>query len=94
MGFAVLGFLVNAVVVVRERGAEFAVLRALGAGPRQVLGLLAVEQAFVIGLSPVAGAGLAVLVGHLVIPRIVLTGQASAVTPDVLPRVRGRPRPR
>ncbi|MEW9550345.1 ABC transporter permease [Nonomuraea sp. NPDC050783] len=84
LGFALLGFLVNAVVAVRERGAEFAVLRALGAGPRQLLGLLAVEQAFVIGLSPVVGTGLAVLVAKLVIPRIVLTGQATAVTPGVL----------
>ncbi|NBE95916.1 ABC transporter permease [Nonomuraea sp. KC401] len=84
LGFAVLGFLVNAVVAARQRRAEFAVLRALGTGPRQVFGMLATEQAFVIGLSLVAGTGLAVVVGNLVVPRVVLTGQASAVTPGVL----------
>ncbi|PRX52341.1 FtsX-like permease family protein [Nonomuraea fuscirosea] len=84
LGFAVLGFLVNAVVAARERRAEFAVLRALGAGFRQVFGMLLTEQAFVIGLSLAAGTGLAVLVGGLVVPRVVLTGQASAVTPGVL----------
>ncbi|PZG17711.1 ABC transporter permease [Nonomuraea aridisoli] len=84
LGFAVLGFLVNAVVAAGERRAEFAVLRALGTGPRQVLGMLATEQAFVIGPSLAAGTGLAVVVGNLVVPRVVLTGQASAVTPGVL----------
>ncbi|TMR18555.1 ABC transporter permease [Nonomuraea turkmeniaca] len=84
LGFATLGFLVNAAVAARERRAEFAVLRALGTSSRQVLGLLAVEQAFVIGLSLAAGTGLAVAVGTLVVPHIVLTGQASAVTPGVL----------
>ncbi|MET7460471.1 ABC transporter permease [Nonomuraea sp. NPDC005501] len=82
--FAVLGFLVNATVAVRERAAEFAVLRALGVGSRQVLGLLAVEQAFVVGLSLVAGTALAAVMNVLVVPHVVLTGQASAVTPDVV----------
>ncbi|WP_164903437.1 ABC transporter permease [Nonomuraea polychroma] len=84
LGFATLGFLVNAAVAARERRAEFAVLRALGTSSRQVLGLLATEQAFVIGLSLAAGTGLAVAVGTLVVPHIVLTGQAAAVTPGVL----------
>ncbi|MGP4099231.1 FtsX-like permease family protein [Nonomuraea sp. KM90] len=82
--FAVLGFLVNAAVAARERMAEFAILRALGVSSRQVFGMLAMEQAFVIGLSLAAGTGLAVVVGVLVVPHIVLTGQAAAVTPDVV----------
>ncbi|MEV0203087.1 ABC transporter permease [Nonomuraea sp. NPDC050691] len=82
--FAVLGFLVNATVAARERAAEFAVLRALGVSSRQMLGLLAVEQAFVVGLSLVAGTALAAVMGVLVVPHVVLTGQASAVTPDVV----------
>ncbi|AQZ65697.1 ABC transporter integral membrane protein [[Actinomadura] parvosata subsp. kistnae] len=82
--FAVLGFLVNAAVAARERLAEFAILRALGVSSRQMLGMLAVEQAFVVGLSLVAGTALAVVVGVLVVPHIVLTGQAAAVTPGVV----------
>jgi hypothetical protein len=63
---------------------EFVILRALGVSFGQVFGLLAIEQAFVIGLSLVAGTALAAVVGGLVVPHIVLTGQASAVTPGVL----------
>ncbi|NUT12471.1 MAG: ABC transporter permease [Nonomuraea sp.] len=81
--FAALGFLVNAAVAARERMSEFAILRALGVSSRQVFGVLAMEQAFVIGLSLAAGTGLAVVVGALVVPHIVLTGQAAAVTPEV-----------
>ncbi|MGW0806766.1 ABC transporter permease [Nonomuraea sp. NPDC002799] len=84
MVFAALGFLVNAAVAARERKAEFAILRALGVSSRQVFGLLAIEQTFVIVLSLAAGTALAVVVGALVVPHIVLTGQASAVTPGVL----------
>ncbi|WP_214108908.1 ABC transporter permease [Acrocarpospora catenulata] len=82
--FAVLGFLVNAAVAARERMAEFALLRALGVSFRQVFGLLAVEQAFIVGLSLAAGTALAVVVAELVVPHIVLTGQATSVTPGVL----------
>ncbi|GAA3596279.1 ABC transporter permease [Nonomuraea rosea] len=82
--FAALGFLVNAAVAARERTAEFAILRALGVSSRQMFGLLAIEQAFVIGLSLAAGTALALVVGVLVVPHIVLTGQASAVTPGVV----------
>ncbi|WP_433247174.1 FtsX-like permease family protein [Streptosporangium sp. CA-135522] len=82
--FATLGFVVNAAVAARERIAEFAVLRALGVGFRQVFGLLAVEQAFLIGLSLAAGTVVAVVVASLVVPHLVLTGQAASVTPQVL----------
>ncbi|GGL15149.1 hypothetical protein Sme01_16480 [Sphaerisporangium melleum] len=82
--FALLGFLVNAAVAARERTAEFAILRALGMSFRQIFGLLAVEQAFLIGLSLAGGTLLAVVVASLVVPHIVLTGQAVAVTPSVL----------
>ena len=84
LAFALLGFLVNAAVATRERMAEFAILRALGVGFGQVFALLAIEQTFVIGLSLLAGTGLAVVVGVLVVPHIVLSGQAAAVTPGVL----------
>ncbi|WP_248961013.1 ABC transporter permease [Sphaerisporangium perillae] len=82
--FAVLGFLVNAAVAARERMAEFAILRALGVSFRQIFGLLAVEQTFLIGLSLAGGTLLAVGVASLVVPHIVLTGQAVSVTPSVL----------
>ncbi|MET8155105.1 FtsX-like permease family protein [Sphaerisporangium sp. NPDC005289] len=82
--FAVLGFLVNAAVAARERTAEFAILRALGMSFQQIFGLLAVEQTFLIGLSLAGGTVLAIAVASLVVPHIVLTGQAVSVTPSVL----------
>ena len=84
LAFAVLGFVVNAAAAARERAAEFAVLRALGAGFRQIFALLAVEQAFLAVPAAVVGTLLALGVAVLVVPHIVLTGQATAVTPEVL----------
>ncbi|MEV0969333.1 FtsX-like permease family protein [Microtetraspora glauca] len=84
LAFAVLGFLVNAAVSARERRSEFALLGALGVSFRQMLGLLAVEQSFVIGLSLVGGILLAAVVAMAVVPSIVLTGQATTVTPSVI----------
>ncbi|GAA0366652.1 ABC transporter permease [Microbispora corallina] len=82
--FAVLGFLINAAVSARERRAEFALLRAIGVAHRQLFGLLAVEQAFIAGLSLAGGTVLAVVVAVLAVPHLVLTGQAGAVAPAVV----------
>ncbi|WP_204074433.1 FtsX-like permease family protein [Planotetraspora phitsanulokensis] len=84
LAFALLGFLVNAAVSARERRAEFALLRALGVTFKQMIALLAVEQSFVIALSLAGGVLLAGIVAAVVVPAIVLTGQATAVTPPVL----------
>jgi hypothetical protein len=84
LAFALLGFLVNAAVSARERRSEFALLGALGVTFRQMIALLAVEQAFVIALSLAGGVLLAAVVAAVVVPAIVLTGQAAAVTPPVL----------
>lgn len=83
LAFAVIGFAVNAAVSTRERLTEFAILRALGAGPRQVFGLVAVEQTFLVGLGLIGGTALGVLVAHLVVPHIVLTVRATAPYPPV-----------
>jgi FtsX-like permease family len=83
LAFAVIGFAVNAAVSTRERLTEFAILRALGAAPRQVFGLVAVEQAFLVGLGLIGGTVLGVLVADLVVPHIVLTVRATAPYPPV-----------
>ncbi|MGI5167114.1 FtsX-like permease family protein [Spirillospora sp. CA-253888] len=81
LAFAVVAFVVNAVVSARERAREFTVLRALGVPPRQVAGMLAVEQAFLVGLGLAGGLMLGLLVARLVVPKIVLTVQAAAPYP-------------
>ncbi len=79
--FAVIGFAVNTAVSARERVTEFAILRALGVSARQVFGLVAVEQAFLVGLGVAGGLLLGVVVTHLVVPHIVLTVRATAPYP-------------
>ena len=84
LAFSVIGFAVNAMVSARERLTEFAIMRALGVSSRQVFGLVAVEQAFLVGLALAGGALVGVLVAHLVVPHIVLTVRATAPYPPVV----------
>ena len=79
--FAAIGFAVNTAVSARERVSEFAILRALGVDGRQVLGLVAVEQAFLVGLGLAGGLLLGVVVARLVVPHVVLTVSATAPYP-------------
>lgn len=80
---AAIGFAVHTAVSARERAGEFAVLRALGAGGRQVLGLVAVEQAFLVGLGLTGGLLLGIVLARLVVPHVVLTAAATAPYPPV-----------
>lgn len=79
--FAAIGFAVNTAVSARERAAEFAILRALGIGGGQVLGLVAVEQVFLVGMGLAGGLLLGVAVARLVVPHVVLTVSATAPYP-------------
>ena len=79
--FAAIGFAVNTAVSARERVTEFAILRALGIGGRQVLGLVAVEQAFLVGMGLAGGLLLGIVVARLVVPHVVLTVSATAPYP-------------
>ncbi|MFC4910893.1 FtsX-like permease family protein [Actinomadura gamaensis] len=81
LAFTLIAFTVNAAVAVRERAREFTVLRALGLHQRQVSGMLAVEQAILVGLGLAGGLVLGLVVARLVVPHIVLTVQASKPYP-------------
>lgn len=84
LGFAAVGFAVNLVIGARERMQEFAVLRALGVSRRQVLRMLLVEQAFLVGLGVGVGLIIGVVVSALVVPLVVLSPQALRTVPPVL----------
>jgi hypothetical protein len=79
--FAAIGFAVNTAVSARERVTEFAVLRALGIDGRQVLGLVAVEQAFLVVMGLAGGLLLGIVVARLVVPHVVLTGATAPYPP-------------
>ncbi|MER7723314.1 FtsX-like permease family protein [Streptomyces sp. NPDC096323] len=81
---AAVGFAVASVGSQRERSAEFAVLRALGAPRRQLARMTAAEQGVLITIALLAGTLLGALLTRAVVPLIVLTGQASAPVPPML----------
>ncbi|MEU9569683.1 FtsX-like permease family protein [Streptomyces massasporeus] len=78
------GFAVSAAGARRERSAEFAVLRALGAPRRDLARLVATEQSLLIGAGLLAGLGLGTVLTRAVVPLIVLTSGASRPLPPVL----------
>ncbi|MET8566738.1 ABC transporter permease [Streptomyces sp. NPDC004783] len=81
---AAVGFAVSAAGSLRERGAEFAVLRALGAPRRGLARAVAVEQGVLVALALLVGTALGAVLARAVIPLIVLTPQAAHPVPDVL----------
>ncbi|NEA21077.1 FtsX-like permease family protein, partial [Actinomadura bangladeshensis] len=81
LAFAVIAFVVNAAVTAGERTREFAVLRALGVHPRQVAGMLAIEQAYLVVLGLLGGTFLGLAVARLVVPHVVLSVQSAQPYP-------------
>ncbi|MFE3519385.1 FtsX-like permease family protein [Streptomyces sp. NPDC059166] len=81
---AAVGFAVGLVGSRRERAAEFAVLRALGAPRRGLARMLAAEQGVLIALALLIGLALGAVLTKAVVPLVVLTGQATRPVPDVL----------
>ncbi|MFJ5707914.1 FtsX-like permease family protein [Streptomyces sp. NPDC093105] len=81
---AAVGFAVGSAGSVRERSAEFAILRALGAPRRRLARLLAAEQGVLIGVGLLVGVALGTLLARVVVPLVVLTGRATRPVPPVL----------
>lgn len=81
---AAVGFAVGAAAARRARGAEFAVLRALGVPRRRLARAVAAEQAVLVGLALAVGLGLGTVLARAVLPLIVLTGEAGRPVPDLL----------
>ncbi|MHA4777471.1 ABC transporter permease [Streptomyces sp. MSC1_001] len=81
---AAVGFAVGSAGAMRERSAEFGVLRALGAPRRRLARLIAAEQGLLIGIGLLVGIGLGAALARAVVPLVVLTGQAARPVPPVL----------
>jgi hypothetical protein len=84
---AAVGFAVSAAGSLRERGAELAVLRALGAPRRRLARAVAVEQGVLVVLALLVGALLGTALTRAVVPLIVLTDEATKPVPQVLVRL-------
>ncbi|MGV9251248.1 FtsX-like permease family protein [Streptomyces sp. NPDC003697] len=81
---AAVGFAVSAAGSLRERDAEFAVLRALGAPRRRLARTIAAEQGVLVTLALMVGVALGTVLTRAVVPLIVLTAQATRPVPTVL----------
>ncbi|GAA3395555.1 ABC transporter permease [Streptomyces roseoviridis] len=81
---AAVGFAVGSAGSLRERSAEFGVLRALGAPRRRLARLIAAEQGLLIGIGLLVGVALGTVLTRAVVPLVVLTAQADRPVPDVL----------
>ncbi|AXG78046.1 FtsX-like permease family protein [Streptomyces paludis] len=81
---AAVGFAVGAAASLRERTAELAVLRALGAPRRSLVRLVVMEQGALIGIGLTVGVGLGVLLTRALVPLTVLTSRADRPVPHVL----------
>jgi hypothetical protein len=77
--FAAIGFTVNTAIAARERHAELALLRALGAPPAKVTRVIAVEQLIVVGLGAMAGLLLGALVAREVLPLIIVSPDGTTL---------------
>ncbi|MFN8536541.1 MAG: FtsX-like permease family protein [Thermomicrobiales bacterium] len=78
---AILGFALSAAIAARERQAEFALLRALGLHPRQLVAWLSLEQGITVGLSLLGGLLLGLLLAWLVLPLVTLTQAGTTAVP-------------
>ena len=85
--FAVIGLAVSASVSARQRRTEFALLRALGLSPDQLSGWLWLENASLVVVSILAGTGLGLLIGWVVLPFITVTRSGGVPFPPVVVEV-------
>ena len=85
--FAIVGLTVSAAVSARQRRTEFALLRALGLSARQLSASLWLENGSLVVVSLLAGTGLGLLIGWMVLPFVTVTQQAAAPVPPVLVQV-------
>ena len=77
---SVVGFLTYTALTIRSRQLDWAVLRAIGISPRELLLLIGAEQAFVLGGGVLAGGAVGILLSTTTGPFLqVVTRNASAV---------------
>lgn len=94
LGLALIGTFIAAWQYVRQRLTGVTVLRALGAQPRQIVGVLAWEQSLAYVLSVVFGVGIGMLFAYLTLPNLIFTNtppNIQATSNDQIYRVQHVP---
>lgn len=87
MALSIVGLLTYAALTASARRAEFGVLRALGLSSLRVIGQLALEQVFVIGLGTLLGAILGGILSGQVVPRLAQDASGAQITPPFIVQV-------
>jgi hypothetical protein len=82
LAFAAIGFLVTTTVSTQERLGEFALLKALGLAPRQLLAWLSFESVALLGVGLVAGTALGLVLAWLALPFATLTASGEPPVPE------------
>jgi hypothetical protein len=79
--FASIGFLVSVTVSISERIGEFALLKAIGLAPRQLLLWLSIENLMLLATGLILGTLLGLLLAYLVLPFATLTPTGEPPVP-------------
>ncbi len=90
LALSVVGLLTYAGLTAQSRRTEFGVLRALGLSSLRVVGGLALEQAFVMGIGAILGAVLGWVLASQIVPTLALGAAGEGVTPPFVMRVETR----
>lgn len=84
LALSIVGLLTYTALTAAARRAEFGVLRALGLPAGRVIGQLAFEQGFVIGLGAILGAILGAVLSAQVVPRLAQDASGAQITPPFI----------
>jgi hypothetical protein len=87
LALSIVGLLTYTALTAAARRAEFSVLRALGLPASRVIGQLAFEQGFVIGLGVLLGAALGAILSAQVVPRLAQDASGAQITPPFIVQV-------
>jgi ABC-type antimicrobial peptide transport system permease subunit len=79
-----VGFLVHSLVSFEARKGEFALLRTIGLSMRQLLSLVVLEQALVLGVAIGIGTFMGTRLGGTILPFLSKSGEGVRVVPPIL----------
>jgi ABC-type lipoprotein release transport system permease subunit len=84
MAVSAIGFLVHSQVTFSSRSRDFALLRTVGLSMKQLLGIVVLEHAVVIGVSVSVGALAGARLGSTIMPYLANSGEGVEVTPPMI----------
>jgi hypothetical protein len=84
LAVSAIGFLVHSQVTFSSRSRDFALLRTVGLSMKQLLGIVVLEHAVVIGVSVAVGALAGARLGSTIMPYLANSGEGMEVTPPMI----------